>query len=229
MNIFAALKSKQSDLDKLRKKENPSAKSLSELEWDLEEYQYLSNECRWAVSAASQLDTQTIPQSKEDHQVIESKYKEFRSRVHSLVCGLVRKQRQAASHAMVLMISPEARARKPYAIPVQLLPYRGMKDSMMRNLANKLKAEMTSRGMEVVGMSISRAMACYFDLVMLQLLQGLVTDGEFNSLRSIGMSGPTNVLQILADCRSRVSSFGYKKMLEMLTLKGTVLLIPTFM
>ena len=156
LNTFTALESKTADLDKLRKKESPSAKAISELEWDVEEYQFLANECRWATSAASQLDSQTMPHSKEDHQAIESKYKEFRSRVESLVRGVVRKQRQAASHAMVLMISPEARARKPYAVPVQLLLYRGMKDSMMRDISNKLKREMTNRGMEVVGKSMQQ-------------------------------------------------------------------------
>ena len=74
-------------------------------------------------------------------------------RVEAVIRGVVRKQRQPASHAMVFMISPEDRSRKPYALPVQLLPYRGLKDSTVRDLANKLKMEMKSRDMEVVGMS----------------------------------------------------------------------------
>ena len=47
-----------------------------------------------------------------------------------------------------------------------------------------------------------------------------MTDGEFNSLRSMGANGPTNVLQIKADCRATVSWLGYKTMLDMVTLKG---------
>ena len=71
-------------------------------------------------------------------------------RVEAVIRGVVRKQRQPASHAMVFMISPEDRSRKPYALPVQLLPYRGIKDSAVRDLANK---EMKSRDMEDFGMS----------------------------------------------------------------------------
>ncbi|XP_062506067.1 uncharacterized protein LOC134182650 [Corticium candelabrum] len=48
---------------------------------------------------------------------------------------------------------------------------------------------------------------------------GLVTDGEFNSLRSLGSTGPTNILQIRSDSRAQVSRLSYNKMLQMLTLK----------
>ncbi|XP_062506087.1 uncharacterized protein LOC134182675 [Corticium candelabrum] len=48
---------------------------------------------------------------------------------------------------------------------------------------------------------------------------GLVTDGEFKSLRSLGSTGPTNILQIRSDSRAQVSRLSYNKMLQMLTLK----------
>ena len=43
-----------------------------------------------------------------------------RARTDSIVRGVVRKQREPASHVMVFMVSPEDRVRKPYAVPVQI-------------------------------------------------------------------------------------------------------------
>ena len=110
-------------------------------------------ECQWALAAIKELDTLHLVGTGTSCQRLQLKFKDFRMRVEAVIRGVVRKQRQPASHAMVFMISPEDRSRKPYALPVQLLPYRGLKDSTVRDLANKLKMEMKSRDMEVVGMS----------------------------------------------------------------------------
>ena len=126
---------------------------VTELEWDVREYHFLLKECQWAVETVADVDLTITSLQGQDSQRTQSKLAEIRCRIESLVRGIVRKQRQAASHAMVFMVSPETRRRKPYALPVQLLPYRGLKDSMMRHLTNKLKMEMKSRNMEVVGMS----------------------------------------------------------------------------
>ena len=49
--------------------------------------------------------------------------------------GLYRFRRQAATHVIV---SPEQCDSKPYAIPVQCIPYVSLKHSMCRNLVNSL-------------------------------------------------------------------------------------------
>ena len=52
---------------------------------------------------------------------------------------------------MVLMISPEQPTSKPYALPVQCIAYKSLKDSEVRKIANKLVKEMSLRGMKVAG------------------------------------------------------------------------------
>ena len=49
------------------------------------------------------------------------------------------------------MISSEERRKKPYALPVQCLPYKGLSDTKVRELANKIIREMTSLNMKVAG------------------------------------------------------------------------------
>ena len=105
--FFAALDSKTSELDKLRRKESSSTKVIGEAEWDVEEYKYLLTECQWALAAIKELDTLHLVGTGTSCQTLQLKLKDFRMRVETVIRGVVRKQRQPASHAMVFMISPE--------------------------------------------------------------------------------------------------------------------------
>ena len=79
----------------------------------------------------------------------------LRKKMLEFLQGLYRFRRQAATHVFVLMISPEQRDSKPYAIPVQCIPYVSLKHSMCRNLVNSLITEMHRRGMKIAGIFIS--------------------------------------------------------------------------
>jgi len=52
-------------------------------------------------------------------------------------------------HILVVVISPEQRLHKPYALSVQCIAYKSLKDKEVRNIANKLIKEMSARGMKV--------------------------------------------------------------------------------
>ena len=49
------------------------------------------------------------------------------------------------------MISPEERNQKPYALPVQCMAYKGLSDSKVRELANKVITEMIKMKMKAAG------------------------------------------------------------------------------
>ena len=68
-----------------------------------------------------------------------------------VVGGATRLLRTPASHCLVFMISPEERTRKPYALPVQMLPCRGILDGLMRKLADRVKERMVTLGVDVCG------------------------------------------------------------------------------
>ena len=65
--------------------------------------------------------------------------------------GLYRNRRTAATHVLAVLISPEARNRKPYALPVQLIPYAGMNQAQIRDVINNVISEMSLLGMAVSG------------------------------------------------------------------------------
>ena len=51
----------------------------------------------------------------------------------------------------MIMISSDLRDCKPYALPVQCLPYAGMNEETIRRLVNELLMEMVGYGMKVAG------------------------------------------------------------------------------
>ena len=69
-----------------------------------------------------------------------------------LLTGYFKHRRTAATHAYAIIISPEDRKRKPYALPVQLIPYVGMGQEKIRKVLNNLIQRMKDMGMAVAGM-----------------------------------------------------------------------------
>ena len=67
------------------------------------------------------------------------------------VQSLSKFQRKAASHIWVVMISPEARRTKPYALPVQCFPYKNLNASRAREMIEQVIKEMNDRNMAVAG------------------------------------------------------------------------------
>ena len=51
----------------------------------------------------------------------------------------------------VVLISSELRDKKPYALPIQCLPYAGLKENDMRRIVTNIVKEMVGRGMKVRG------------------------------------------------------------------------------
>ncbi len=76
---------------------------------------------------------------------------ELRKDLTFFVKCLSKHSRIQASHVLVVMISTETREAKPYALPVQCVPYRGLTDTQLRNLVNTLIREMKQRKMNVSG------------------------------------------------------------------------------
>lgn len=66
----------------------------------------------------------------------------------------VKKRQPAATHVLIVMVSEERRNKKPYALPVQYVPYHSIRDQYIRDLSKSLKLEMTKLGMKTVGMSV---------------------------------------------------------------------------
>ena len=74
-----------------------------------------------------------------------------RKKASLFVQRVYRFRRVPATHMFVLMISPAHRRKKPYAIPVQCVPYDGLKEKDIRRLISELAKVMKQNGMKVAG------------------------------------------------------------------------------
>ena len=84
-------------------------------------------------------------------EIIAKSLASLRSQLTSIIKALSKHQRKTASHIFVLMISLESRNCKPYTLPLQCLPVRGLKNKQVREFADAIIKEMSKTNMKVAG------------------------------------------------------------------------------
>lgn len=101
--------------EKHRSKNSPSESLLMGLAWDLVGFQDLLKEVIELKKACLELETA--------HDVNKD-LQEFRKSLLLYTKQLFMKKQVAATHLMVFMIADKSRNRKPYALPVQVMPFK---------------------------------------------------------------------------------------------------------
>ena len=143
-----------------------------------------------------------------------SKLTSFKDGILSFLRRVVRYRRVAATHILVVMISPEERNSKPYALTIQCIAYKGIKDSEVRSICNHVVTEMHARKMKVAGIRH------YMYVLKLYYIIGFTTNGEWNSLRSKGNNRPLSIFEVRSKARKRYAKLSEKTMVAMLTPKS---------
>lgn len=135
--------------------ERQKEKELILLSWKVKELNDLGKTGRDLHSEVSQLrHSMQHGQSRWREDNIPRQLKNIRDRTVAFITGLTRHQRTPATHVLVFMISNEERSKKPYALPIQCIPYKGLSDAKVRELANKIIREMVKRKMKVAGKKV---------------------------------------------------------------------------
>lgn len=121
--------------------------------WTVEELQKLMEEHQNITANVNALvgfleDEESVPPGINLSQSLTK----IREQLTIFVRSLYRHKRQPASNIYVMMISSELRQVKPYALPIQRLPYKSIKENTMRTLVGEVVKVMRARGMKVVGM-----------------------------------------------------------------------------
>ena len=153
-SFFTYLELRQRNNEYCRKLEgrNASEKVLMNLAWDLKQLEELDAEGR-----KLKVTCQTIKEKVGDNLFdwvqsnMAGQLTSLRKELESYVRRVSRFRRTPATHILVVMISPQGRNRKPYAIPVQCIPYVGLRDLQLRSIIDKIIDQMTTRGMKVAG------------------------------------------------------------------------------
>ena len=122
-----------------------------DLAWRLKELNELDQIGRNLLGSIKVLITKIDRRGTLSEENIPSQLTMTRQKLVNFIKSVIRHRRTPATHILVFMISTEDRRKKPYALPVQYIPDRGMGDSKVRELANKIIHEMVKRKMNVAG------------------------------------------------------------------------------
>lgn len=128
------------------KKANTTDDTINALKWDVLEFKELKEKNSQLLSEV-QLFKSIEMQHEHSTNISPHEIEEFKIALKQYVKDISMKKRQAASHLMIFMIADELRNMKPYAIPIRVLPYKSITDSMLRDLRDELKNTVTKIGM----------------------------------------------------------------------------------
>ena len=63
----------------------------------------------------------------------------------------VKKRQPGATHVLLFLVSEERQNKKPYALPVQYIPYKSSKDQYVRDMTDAIKSKMMELDLKPVG------------------------------------------------------------------------------
>ncbi len=136
--------------EKMRR-QTTSEETLRCLNWEVVEFQVLLEQSNNWLQLLSGLLGQLNPNNPALAPVV-AVLKDTGNDMSLYLRNIFKKKRQpAASHVLVLMVSDERRNKKPYALPVQYIPYYSLKDQYIRDFTKVLKQNMVQLGLHVVG------------------------------------------------------------------------------
>lgn len=136
--------------EKMRKA-TTSEETLRCLNWEVVEFQVLLKQSNNWLTLLTDLLGELNPHNPDRAHVV-SILKDSGSDMALYLRNIYKKQRQpAATHVLVIMVSDERRNHKPYALPVQYIPYYSLKDQYIRDFAKVVKQNMVQLGLQVVG------------------------------------------------------------------------------
>ena len=131
---------------------NTTEKKLHSLAWNVDDLSRLNeNGRKYLVEVQTIADMTKGPRTNFIAANVPHKLTSLRNKLETFLQGVYRFRRTAATHIFVFMISPEQRETKPYALPVQCVPYVSLKDNQCRQMTSAIIGQMDKRGMKVTG------------------------------------------------------------------------------
>jgi hypothetical protein len=64
--------------------------------------------------------------------------------------SVMKKGQPAAMHVLLFLVSDERRNKKPFAMPVQYIPYTSIRGQFLRDMTNKIKQEIVKMDLKRV-------------------------------------------------------------------------------
>lgn len=130
--------------------ERASEEKAKELAWQCVEYAHLLQTAQ-SLEASLQEVCDCVTVKPPNIKAAKFYFQRVKADIEDFLIKIFKKKRCAATHILVILVSSEKRDRKPYALPVQYLPYYSLRDQYLRDIVRSLKEEMVRQGLKVVG------------------------------------------------------------------------------
>eukprot|EP00058_Branchiostoma_floridae_P000884 XP_002586372.1 hypothetical protein BRAFLDRAFT_108657 [Branchiostoma floridae] len=125
---------------------NSSVELLKSLAWDRIEYHTLLEQAKAFRDRYEGLLANLNPSAPATRDVMKC-LAELKSDSETYLTNVFKKKRQPADHALVIMMADERRQHKPYAVPVQLVPYHSIRDQQLQDLLDECHVEARKAGL----------------------------------------------------------------------------------
>lgn len=152
---YIALKEAIAKNDEKLQAGNATDKTQYALGWTIDELSHINEECPLLYVETTTLMEHLVDDSTDIVTLnCARSLNSLQGRLQAFLSSVSRYKRTAASHVLVTMISPDARNKKPYAVPVSFVPYTSLTEVQGRRLINEVVKEMNERGMSVADIYI---------------------------------------------------------------------------
>ena len=131
--LFVELKSSNDTYSEKLQSNKYNDKDMINLSWKIKELDELSEIGRKLHAEIEGL-SKRLDYCLWKQENIPKRLKSLRKDMVSVIKGVTRHQHTAATHILVFMISNEKRRKKPYAIPIQCIPYKSLSDLKFMSL-----------------------------------------------------------------------------------------------
>lgn len=130
---------------------NTSQELLKALCWERVEFNTLLQQAQCFIEKYETMKACLSQQAPREKDVVTALQNVEHDALTYLRNLFVKKRQPGATHVLLFLVSDERRNKKPYALPVQYIPYKSIKHQYVRDMTDAIKSKMMELDLKPVG------------------------------------------------------------------------------
>ena len=130
---------------------NTSQELLKALCWERVEFNTLLQQAQCFIEKYETMKACLCQQASREKDVVTALQNVEHDALTYLRNLFIKKRQPGATHVLLFLVSDERRNKKPYALSVQYIPYKSIKDQYVRDMTDAIKSKMMEMDLKPVG------------------------------------------------------------------------------
>ena len=130
---------------------NTSQELLKALCWERVEFNTLLQQAQCFIEKYETMKACLCQQAPREKDVVTALKNVEHDALTYLRNLFIKKRQPGATHVLLFLVSDERRNKKSYALPVQYIPYKSIKDQYVRDMTDAIKSKMMEMDLKPVG------------------------------------------------------------------------------